>query len=344
MMFYVDESGVFANPRSQPNAISTVAVLGVPTSSGQHLEQTFLALKSSWKTSPGSSEVKGSSLREDQVIATLNLLNAAGCHLWVGLIDTGLFPAEETYRAKRIQARMLKGDIEAFVHLSMRAEVIRMAKLVLRMSTPMFAQTMCSLRLLDISFRESLIHLGLYDPQELGHLEWVFDAKGSQLFEDPSFVEVLVCGYLQSTSLEDRVTLVRQGDYSAFAHHFQEEPSPPTYLAPHVRSGASPFQSIDLGAVVRKHIQFSNSNATIGLQLADICANAVARAVKGNLRRDAWERLGPLLFRRPEGAVLVLEVSPTESSRRPATANMMPYAGVLTRLDQLASAVIRPDK
>jgi len=65
MLFYVDESGIFANPANKPHAISALAVLGIPDSAYVGLVHALRDLTMSWGSF--GRELKGSQLAEEQV-------------------------------------------------------------------------------------------------------------------------------------------------------------------------------------------------------------------------------------------------------------------------------------
>src|SRR5262245_22098303 len=201
MIFFVDESGIFSNPEGKTHSISTVAVLGVPNSAYIALVHDIHALTASWGIY--GKEVKGSLLAEEQVSQVLGLLESARCRLWASIIDTGLWPHEDTLRSRRIQARRILADLEQLEHHSMRAFVMQFAKTVLHMPPQLFVQLVATCRLIDISLRECLIHYALYAPQELGNMAWTIDAKNDAVTEAREFVEPFLCGGLQASAARD---------------------------------------------------------------------------------------------------------------------------------------------
>ena len=105
MQYFIDESGVFANPTAQSIAVSAVAVLGVPSSKMERLFQSYVDLRSSWFDDSASTEVKGSKLSEPQVVQVLDLLADGQCRLWPGIIDLGSCSKADIRHARRAQAR-----------------------------------------------------------------------------------------------------------------------------------------------------------------------------------------------------------------------------------------------
>ena len=344
MRYFVDESGVFANPLRRRTAVSSVSILGIPSDSASELFTRFRQLSQHWPQAEETSEIKGRMLGEEEIAATLALLREFGCRMWPALVDAGLFTDEYATRARRLQAKGVYGNFDELVHSTMRSEVIKMVKDFLRMSNPMFVQLMATIRLVEICFRESLIHYALYAPRELGDLHWVFDAKRHNTVEDRVFFETAVCASLQSRSCREPIVHVRQGDYSAFDKCFRTAQQPPPHLASRVATGGIPWQSVDLGDVFRRHLEFADSTESLGLQLADICANAIARAARGNLRREAWIHIGPLLFRRSAGAVLAFVPGAGLPHEQPSERLNAPYVPMLISLQRASEYLTEPPR
>ena len=75
MNIYIDEAGIFANPRRLDSCPSVVGAIVIPTSSHAELLDRFDSLKSLW--GHAATEVKGSALDEVQVAQALCLLRSS---------------------------------------------------------------------------------------------------------------------------------------------------------------------------------------------------------------------------------------------------------------------------
>ena len=207
-------------------------------------------------------------------------------------------------------------NFEALKYPDMKAHVMSVAKTILRMSDSAYAQLAVTIDLIEVSLGECLVHHALYDPSELGDLHWTLDAKRNEALESREFVETVVCGSLQSRSLQRPITQVKEGNYEAMKAAIGSHPECPPHLSRGATGGQEPWDYFDIGQLFKRHLVFEDSSLSIGLQLADIRANVTARAAKGNIQRSAWVRLAPLLFRRSGGAVRMLEVSRMLMRRR----------------------------
>jgi hypothetical protein len=338
MHYFIDESGIFANPGGKEHAISSIVALAIPSAGYRRVARQYRELRRDW---PPAAEHKGRALNEPQVAAALRLLASAGCIVWARLIDMGVCSEEQARRAKRLQAAGVLCDFHRLQHHTLQAHVMGDAKTILRMSTQQFIQHLATLNLVDQAFRESLIHLGMYQPTELGRLRWTFDERRMSALENRPFIEHMVCGHMQSSAAREPLAFVRQGDYSAFQRFQKSEPVPPEYLREHVRHLGGRFYYTDLGDVFRNNLRFADSATCTGLQLADICASAVARAARGTLQQDGWEPLGPLLLRYRPDTVRVVEIAPADRSRSVPVIHTAPYADVLTRLHKMARPILK---
>lgn len=340
MQYFIDESGVFANPSAQSIALSAVAVLGVPSSKMGRVFQDYVDLRRSWIGVSESTELKGSKLSESQVVQVLDLLAECQCRLWPGVIDLGACSEADIRHARRSQARGVLGNFETLKYPDMRSHVIAVAKTILRMSNSAYAQLAVTIDLIEVSLRECLVHDALYSPSELGELHWTLDTKRNAALESREFIETVVCGALQSRSLKRPITQVKQGNYEAMKDAMGIHSECPPHLSRGAKGSQEPWEYFDIGQLFRRHLVFEESFLSVGLQLADICANVTARAVKGNIQREAWQCLAPLLFRRAGGAVRVLEVEPHAGRSPSSSLESRSYYPVLHRLAASARPLI----
>jgi len=101
---------------------------------------------------------------------------------------------------------------------------------------------------------------------------------------------VCVKPILQSHSLRNPMAFLKGGDYRAFFRKFPRQDAP-DYLK-HLVKGAEPM--CDLKGVFDREMEFGSSRDHVGLQIADVLANGIRRALGGRLQRAGWEPIRKL--------------------------------------------------
>jgi hypothetical protein len=94
-------------------------------------------------------------------------------------------------------------------------------------------------------------------PAELGHFHWFVDAKDKQQISTYDDIwSTMVMLAIQSRSFREPLIQLQGADYSAFERFCRVSPAPPDYLRG-VGSDTSPFEYIDLNAVMREHFSIA---------------------------------------------------------------------------------------
>src|ERR1700722_11692133 len=92
-----------------------------------------------------------------------------------------------------------------------------------------------------------------------------------------------------------------------------------------------PFNIVNLNHIVRDNLVFEKSADSIGLQLADIVASAIGRALRGNLKPEGWKSLGRLMFKTDKQTVSMLAFS--QNAKRRFMQRSLPYGKILKYFD-----------
>jgi hypothetical protein len=109
----------------------------------------------------------------------------------------------------------------------------------------------------------------------------------------------IVFPLLQAISLDDPWMRVVGGvfDYSAFARFNMPIPD---YMRPHVRNpGLNDGTGLDLGKLFGESLAFPDSKGEPGLQLADIVASALTKAMNGKLPPEVFRPFGRVMVEKP---------------------------------------------
>lgn len=135
-------------------------------------------------------------------------------------------------------------------------------------------------------------------PPEAGAFKWVIDAKDITKTKYESAWELIAGGLIQSRCLESPGVMVEEGDYSHFKRFFMRSQKWPAHLPPpNSRNPSKPGMILNLSKILHESLRFADSQATPGLQLADIITNAFRRALMGRLQVVGYRRMGELMLR-----------------------------------------------
>src|SRR5262249_34316540 len=78
--------------------------------------------------------------------------------------------------------------------------------------------------------------------------------------------------------------------------------------------GTEPFDNdgrgVDAGRLFREQREFRDSRHCLGLQLADVLATTLRRALNGNLRIEGWRDFGGLIVRRKNIGSYFIQLGP----------------------------------
>lgn len=338
MYIYIDESGIFANPDNKDIAVSCVAALIIPEPFQKYIFKRFKHLKSSWGI--GLGEPKGSSLDEKQVAWVVSVLADYDIILKACVTDLGLHTNSQILKHKQERAGAITKNLTPEHHPDLVCELEELKERVLRISNQLYVQSVVLTKLVEEVVRVSTLYYCQRIPTTLSNFKWVIDAKGHKLTEYEDIWALMVSLILQSVSLTHPLDVLDSGDYSWFNRKFERTmPEPPEHLKAHIptKNLDIPFYSFDIKKILKEHLSFESSENNMGLQLADIVANAIRRAFHGNLQADGWGDLGKLMVSPEKGTnsmkMLSLHHDPLPKVR--------PYGGIFQYFDKQAKPILK---
>jgi hypothetical protein len=296
MHIYIDESGIFSNPANKDNVACCIAALAVPTTKKKELFKQFKTLTRKWRDKNG--EVKGSKLDEPQIASIIALLRKFDVILELVVIDLGLHTEEEITKYKELQVNSMIGDIPPD-HIP---EVLKRAQEIQRVFAGLSNQLVIQANLMFLLIPRILYHMILYYarriPEELQWFYWMVDAKNESKNAYEDAWSTALYPVMEGQSLKNPVPFAEGGDYS-YLEQFTQAPTEKIMRAEDekgVERGA--ISSIRLGAIFEKHFEFQDSRWNVGLQMADVLANAAQRALNGRLQISGWGEIGRLMLQR----------------------------------------------
>ncbi len=201
------------------------------------------------------------------------------------------------------------------------------------MTHQLYVQSMVTFDVIETVIRHAVLYYCQRIPRELAAFHWVIDGKDKSRTTDwESWWSVVVMPMLQTGSLRQPMVAIAEGDYSHFERFRIRIPD---YLAAHVSSGADEF-GIDVRKLITEHFRFSGE-AEPGLEMVDILANAVRRAMVGNLRREGWQNIRDLMIHRRTQCLRMVSLGRTEP-----VPDALPYIHVLRHFLQGGRNMLAP--
>jgi hypothetical protein len=302
MHTFIDESGSFIPNTGRDAKFSAVVSLSVPSSTVADLESQFIRLRRQF--GGVGSELKGSKLTERQVAGVISLLREFDTVVDATVLDPVLMPEGEATRFRLLQADSIVDDLPSDVHPTVLAKFEELKVVIQRLPDQLFIQG----HLTIAHIRRLLDSLTLYyaqrSPAELSEFVWTVDAKERQPTPSEVLWSTLILPYLH-----DRPIMLVEGiDYSSLERFAVRVPSS--------EPNETVVDGFDLKAMLTEQLTFRDSRDVPGLQLVDIVASALTRALNNSLGKDGWQHLGRLFIKRRSGTVGVstLRAGPADAT------------------------------
>jgi hypothetical protein len=314
MHIFIDEAGSFIPPGSPESpSYSLVLALVVPTSARDALCYDFLRLRDAWPNN--SVEVKGSKLNEAQCNEVALLLAAHEALIEVQIIDMGLHDLACIETFKERQAQAVTANMTPQHQPTMIHQMNDMADTFRGMSNQLFVQAFLMMQLVMETCETGMLYHVQRHPQELANFTWVIDKKDRDLTAMERAWSTFILPAGEAAFMKKRPPRIVGSDYSYFAKYEIDESTVDPKWAQKlawiratypVTAPAGTLKAIDWGKLVAEDRTFADSKDSLGLQLADIAATSLRRALNGNLQKAGWEAFGNSLIHKKKAQFFML--------------------------------------
>ena len=304
MRIYIDESGNFIVSGTPPTSFSVVLALIVPSTSEKELFDRFLRLRDDW---PGGQkvEIKGSSLDESQASAVIDLLTRFDVIAEFVALDSATHTCAAIEDFKTAQAGALTANLTSNHHSRIVKQLQDFATGIRGLSNQLFVQAFLTIRLVLTTVQVATLYYVQRLPEELGDIAWIIDRKGRTITEMENIWSKLVLPMGQNHFGKTPLTELAGQDYSHFDRRYKVEVDgetkdhlewiEKTYGTPEQPSASPPT---DLTRLLTEQRNFADSRDSLGLQLADMLANILRRALNNRLQSSGWIDFGKLLVQK----------------------------------------------
>ena len=329
MHIYIDESGQFIPLGGAKAKASAVVALVVPSAARVALGRAFRKLKRVFR--PQEEEIKGSSMSEREAAAIASLLHGFGAIVEAVAINVGEHSAADVSRFKTGQAEKLTEHITREHKPGLILDVLNFQKAMSALSDQLFLQVFCLWQLIPRVLETATMYHSQRRPRELGSFVWRVDAKDRDVTAMEDVWTSLIGPLISSKSQTQPMRMIPGGDYSYYERYDAARPDdvPPS----------AERHFTDLKLVLRKDFRFVPSTNDLGLQLADIVAAAITRALNGTLKESGWKPFGALLVQHAEQTLGHIALT---MERQPQTRDVTnpTWASVIRHLESQAQPML----
>jgi hypothetical protein len=327
---YIDESGNFI-AGSASTRVCCEAALIVPEDVAGELLGEFVELRRTWTTEP---EVKGSALTDQQAIAALTILGKYDVIVEAAAFDAAMHSLAGVRRFQNAAGEGIISGLTPQHNANAHQWAHRLRAEWLELSPQLAMQMYTLILTIEEIIQTAPNYYAQRTPAELARFDWNLDPKDVTPTPFEQVWRQIVCPILQTRSLQRPGARVSEFDYSAFDRFMMPIPD---YLTPHLGSRrGNRGTGLNLGMLMGESVAFPDSRDEPGLQLADILASVIAKAMNGKLPPTVWRLLGPLMVEKPAGESLVRLVA--FGHGQPVRANQY-HAYVLTALRHRAKSM-----
>ncbi len=324
---FIDESGQFIPLSGARSRAAAVVGLVIPSSSEGALRRAFRKLKR--RLGAGGRELKGSSLTEAETAEVIALLQGYDVIVEAVVLDAGQHDDAKVSRLKAMQADRLFDHITRDHQPSLIQELFGHQASLKGLSNQLFLQVICIWQLIDRMVETATMYYAQRRPAELASFVWRVDAKDKAETTMERLWTTLIGPALTARSVGRPMAMMAGADYSYFSRYDAE---PPEGI---VRQPNRSFT--DLGKLFHENFAFASSESDLGLQLSDIVASTLTRALNGTLQPAGWESLGSLFVHRREQTVHLVALASEGEPRKAADDS---WAPVVHRIEALARPMI----
>lgn len=304
MRIYVDEAGLFVPPHPPRCLFSLVLALIIPSTVEKELFYEFLRLRDTWPNQ--DVEIKGSSLDETQAAQLINLVLRFDTLVQFIALDANTHPDTVVEDFKNRQADGVTANITREHHPGPIPHLHQLGEAVRRMPNQLFLQAFAMWELIIRTIREGTAYFVQRQPQELGDIGWVIDRKDRTITQMEETWRTLILPLSEGAFAKEPLICIEEEDYSFFdaRYGFTEATADPEMRrhckwlnSVYGKGSKAEGSGINAKQLLTEQQSFHDSRDSLGLQLTDMLAAILRRALNDRLGFAGWKDFGGLLIR-----------------------------------------------
>jgi hypothetical protein len=304
MRIYIDEAGSFVPPNPPRTSFSLVVAHIVPSAIEKELFYEFLRLRDTWPKQ--NVEIKGSALTESQAAQLINLVLQYDTLVQFIALDANTHRDPLVTAFKDEQADGVTANITRDHHPGPIPHIHQLGEAVRSLSNQLFLQVFATWELIIRTIRIGTLYFVQRMPQELGDIGWVVDRKDRTITQMEETWSTLILPMSEHAFAKEPLGRLDGGDYSYFdaKYGFTKEIADAEMLR-HINWMSSiyggphdtDFTGINAKQMLSEQNTFEESRNSLGLQLTDMLASILRRALNDRLQLEGWKDFGRLLVR-----------------------------------------------
>jgi Protein of unknown function (DUF3800) len=278
----------------------------------------FLRLRDTWPNQ--NVEIKGSKLDESQAAQVISLVLRYDTLIQFIALDanTHLDPLVEEFKNR--QADGVTANITREHHPGPILHLHQLGEAVREMPNQLFLQAFATWELIIRTIREGTLYFVQRQPEELGDIGWVVDRKDRTITQMEDTWSTLILPLSENAFAEKPLTCIMEEDYSHFdaRYGFTEATADPEMLR-HTQwlnsvygkpKAAKESVGINAKLLLTEQLTFQDSRDSLALQLTDMLAAILRRALNDRLQFAGWKDFGGLLVRQRQAGDGFIQLGP----------------------------------
>lgn len=301
MRIYIDEAGTFVAQPAGQSLFSLVLAIVVPSSIETKLFDALSDLLATWPHQ--GAEIKGSKLDEGQAAQLVDLVSRYDVIVQFFAVDMEMHGDKVIDDRKARQADAVTANLTPEHHPPFAAQIRGLADATRRMPNQLFVQAFLMIELVLRVIEESTLYYVQRLPAELGSIEWIIDRKDRKITEMEDTWSTLILPTGEHQFMAKPLHCLLGADYSHFDARYgirvdDEETKRHVAWAREAYGIQSDDSGpgLNAGLLLSEQRQFSDSVGSLGLQLADMLAAILRRALNNRLQPEGWSRVGRLFI------------------------------------------------
>ena len=211
--------------------------------------------------------------------------------------DSSLNTDEKVSKHKQLQSAAIAQNEPRMIYEGGRQAIRLLAQQISTTSNQLYVQLVLQTQLLGTLIDSAILYYVQRLPSTLSRFKLVIDGKSPKGQTDyESAFEKIAPGLLQTQSIKHPLPMLLGADYRAMERFIHKPGTIPEYLVKEFPFLASEG-AIDIQKIIREDITFGRSEKYDGLQIADLLASGLRRALRlGFLKNEAiFEAIGQLM-------------------------------------------------
>ncbi len=296
----------------------------VPSESEADLCYEFLRLRDSWPKNPV--EVKGSRLDESQSAEVIDLLCKYEVLVKFFAVDMATHGEAVVSDLKARQAAGVIANLTPEHNHGITAQLHGLATAIRGMPNQLFLQAFLMIELVLKVIEEGTLYFAQRLPRELGEIKWIVDRKNRTITQMEEMWTTLILPMSETHFGRTPLKTLVEADYSHFdARYGFSIETGDTEMLRHLEwvrqaHGGRPLtptdRGIDAKLLLTDQRDFLDSQSSLGLQLADMLATILRRALNDRLQFRGWKNFGRLLAREGQPGSSFLQLGRADGAPR----------------------------